>query len=79
MPEARQHNDMLIGNITDNYINNIIKFYMGQVWASKYDIKYTMKTDDDVYVRIPRVLEYLVNAKFPRLFYGGCMNKGGHL
>ncbi|CAB4032620.1 beta-1,3-galactosyltransferase 5-like [Paramuricea clavata] len=71
MAEARQHNDMLIGNITENYLNNIIKFYMGQVWASKFDIKYTMKTDDDVYVRIPRVLEYLVNAKFPRPFYGG--------
>ena len=71
MAEARQHNDMLIGNITDNYINNVIKFYMGQLWASKYDIKYTFKTDDDVYVRIPRVVEYLVNAKFPRPFYGG--------
>ena len=69
--EAGQHNDMLIGNITDNYINNVVKFYMGQVWASKFDIKYTFKTDDDVYVRIPRVLEYLVNAKFPRPFYGG--------
>ena len=69
--EARQHNDMLIGNITDDYINNVVKFYMGQVWASRFDIKYTMKTDDDVYVRIPRVLEYLVNAKFPRPFYGG--------
>ncbi|XP_028392792.1 beta-1,3-galactosyltransferase brn-like [Dendronephthya gigantea] len=69
--EARQHNDMLIGNITDNYINNVIKFYMGQVWASRFDVKYTMKTDDDVYVRIPRVLEYLVHAKFPRPFYGG--------
>jgi hypothetical protein len=71
MAEARQHNDMLIGNITENYLNNIIKFYMGQVWASKFDIKYTMKTDDDVYVRIPRVLKYLVNVKFPRPFYGG--------
>ncbi len=71
MAEARQHNDMLIGNITDNYINNVIKFYMGQVWASKFDVKYTLKTDDDVYVRMPRVLEYLVNAKFPRPFYGG--------
>ena len=71
MAEARQHNDMLIGNITDNYINNVVKFYMGQVWASKFDVKYTLKTDDDVYVRIPRVLEYLVNAKFPRPFYGG--------
>ena len=71
MDEAKQHNDMLIGNITDNYINNIVKFYMGQVWASRFDIKYTMKTDDDVYVRIPRVLEYLVNARLPKLFYGG--------
>ena len=69
--EARKHNDMLIGNITDNYINNVVKFFMGQVWASRFDIKYTMKTDDDVYVRIPRVLEYIVNRKFPRPFYGG--------
>ena len=69
--EAKEHNDMLIGNITENYLNNIIKFYMGQVWASRFDIKYTMKTDDDVYVRIPRVLEYLVNQRFPRPFYGG--------
>ncbi|XP_028392735.1 beta-1,3-galactosyltransferase 1-like [Dendronephthya gigantea] len=69
--EARQHNDMLIGNITDNYINLILKVYMGLVWASKFDVKYTLKADDDVYVRIPRMLEYLVNAKFPRPFYGG--------
>jgi hypothetical protein len=69
--EAKEHNDMLIGNITDNYINNVVKFFMGQVWASKFKIKYTFKTDDDVYVRVPRVLEYLANAKFPRPFYGG--------
>ena len=71
MAEARQHNDMLIGNITDNYINNVIKLFMGQIWASRFDIKYTLKADDDVYLRIPRVLEYFVNAKFPRPFYGG--------
>ena len=69
--EAGQHNDMLTGNIAENYLNNIIKFYMGQVWTSRFNIKYTMKTDDDVYVRIPRVLEYLANARFPRPFYGG--------
>jgi hypothetical protein len=69
--EARQYNDMLIGNITDNYINNVIKLYMGLVWASRFDIKYILKTDDDVYVRIPRILEYLVNATFPKPFCGG--------
>ena len=74
--EAKQHNDMLIGNITDNYINNIVKLYMGLVWASRFDIRYIMKTDDDVYVRIPRVLEYLVNAKFPKQFCGGVLFRG---
>jgi hypothetical protein len=69
--EAKQYNDMLIGNITDNYINNVLKFYMGQTWARRFDISYTLKTDDDVYVRIPRVLEYLAKAGFPRAFYGG--------
>ena len=69
--EARQHNDMLIGNITDNYINLILKVYMGYAWASKFDPKYTMKADDDVYVRIPRVLEYLAKTNFPKPFYGG--------
>ena len=69
--EAKKHNDMLIGNITDNYINNVVKLYMGQIWASRFDIQYTLKTDDDVYVRIPGVLDYLVNAQLPRPFYGG--------
>ena len=69
--EAKQYNDMLIGNITDNYINNVVKLFMAQIWASRFNISYTMKTDDDVYVRIPRVLEYLVKVKFPRPFYGG--------
>ena len=73
--EARQNNDMLIGNIEDNYINNIIKFYMGHIWASQFSIKYTLKVDDDVYVRIPGVLKYLVNAKFPKPFYGGARNR----
>ena len=69
--EAKQHNDMVIGNIEDNYINNIIKFYMGQLWASTLKAKYTLKTDDDVYVRVPGVIAYLVKENFPSRFYGG--------
>ncbi len=73
MAEARQHNDMLIGNITDTYLNNIVKLYMGLLWARRFDAKYILKADDDVYVRLPRVMEYLVNAEFPRSFYGGAI------
>ncbi|XP_028418813.1 UDP-GalNAc:beta-1,3-N-acetylgalactosaminyltransferase 1-like [Dendronephthya gigantea] len=71
MAEASRHNDIMIGNITDNYYGNIIKLYMGIRWITRLNTKYIMKADDDVYVRIPRVLEYLVNAKFPKPFYGG--------
>ncbi len=52
--EAKIHNDMIIGEISDNYLNNILKFYMGQLWASMLGAKYTLKTDDDVYIRIPK-------------------------
>ena len=71
MAEARENNDMLIGNITDNYLNNVVKLFMGKIWASRFNIEYIMKTDDDVYVRIPRVLEFLADNEFPKPFYGG--------
>ena len=48
--EAKQHNDLLIGNIDDNYVNLIIKCYMAQLWASTFNAKYTLKADDDVYM-----------------------------
>jgi hypothetical protein len=69
--EAKLHNDMIIGDISDNYLNNILKFYMGQLWASLLGTKYTLKTDDDVYVRIPKIMEYLVSEGSPPRFYGG--------
>ena len=69
--EAKAHNDILIGDINDNYWNNIVKFYMGQLWASLLGTKYTLKTDDDVYVRIPNVINYLVSQGSPPQFYGG--------
>ena len=71
MAEAMQYNDMIIGNINDNYLNNIMKFYMGQLWASFLGAKYTLKTDDDVYVRVPKVIEYLVSRGSPSRFYAG--------
>ncbi|CAB4019367.1 beta-1,3-galactosyltransferase 5-like [Paramuricea clavata] len=74
--EAKRHNDMIIGDIGDNYLNNILKFYMGQLWASLLGAKYTLKTDDDVYVRIPKVIEYLVSEKLPSHFYGGGTYRG---
>ena len=71
--EAKRHNDILIGNIYDNYLNNTVKVYMGFLWVSKThpNVKYILKTDDDVYVRIPAVIDYLVQKDLPSRFYGG--------
>ncbi|XP_028405399.1 beta-1,3-galactosyltransferase 1-like [Dendronephthya gigantea] len=69
--EAKAHNDILIGDINDNYWNNMVKLYMGQLWASLLGTRYTLKTDDDVYVRIPNVINYLVSQGSPPRFYGG--------
>ena len=69
--EAKRYNDILIGHIDDNYLNNIIKVYMGQLWASTFTAKFTLKADDDVYVRIPGIIEYLVSENITDNFYGG--------
>lgn len=70
--EAKKYNDMLIGDLDDIYINLVIKLYMGKLWAFTLNVKYTLKTDDDVYIRIPGVVEYLVKKGFPARFYGCC-------
>ena len=73
--EAERHNDILIGNIFDNYLNNTLKVYMGFLWVSRThpNVKYILKTDDDVYVRIPAVIDYLVQKNLPSRFYGGSL------
>ena len=44
---------------------------MGQLWASTLAAKFTLKTDDDVYVRIPGIIEYLLSENITGSFYGG--------
>jgi hypothetical protein len=69
--EARKNNDILIGDFEDVYINNIIKVYMGQLWVSTLNVRYILKTDDDVYVRVPATIDWLIERKLPTRFYGG--------
>ena len=69
--EAKEYNDMLIGDIVDNYVNNIIKLYMGLLWSSSWAPRYILKADDDVYVRIPNLIEHLVEHGLPKRYYGG--------
>ena len=49
---------------------------MAHFWAfSKFSCKFVLKTDDDVYVRVPRLSRYLSRTRTPRRFYGGFLNE----
>lgn len=71
LEEAKIHNDLLIGDFRDHYLNNVVKVYMGELWVSTMKVHYILKTDDDVYVRIPTIIEWLKVHNYPRSFYGG--------
>ncbi|KAK3699079.1 hypothetical protein QZH41_000606 [Actinostola sp. cb2023] len=76
LQEASHHNDIIIGNFTDHYYNLAIKTFMGHYWAvSRFSCKYVLKTDDDVYVRVPNVIRWLKEERSPRPFYGGLVEK----
>lgn len=75
--ESQRFNDILIGDFDENYKNIIIKTFMGHLWAfATFSCQYVLKTDDDVYVRVPRLAHWLTKAGQPQRFYGGYLNKG---
>jgi len=74
--EADKNNDIIIGNFTDTYRNIPIKTFMSHLWAySQFDFTYILKTDDDVYVRVPVLHQWLMDNASSRRFYGGYINR----
>ena len=67
--EGAEHNDIVVGNFTEAYDNLVIKVFMGIRWALTTRCRYILKADDDVYIRVPRILEWLANA--PERLYAG--------
>ena len=76
--EANFHNDVLVLNATDNYLNLIIKVFSGFRWAfMKIKPRFILKADDDVYIRIPHLISWLSKSENDKLFYGGYLYKDG--
>lgn len=70
--ESEKNNDIIIGNFTDSYGNVKFKTFMALQWAYyEFSSKYIIKTDDDIYVRVPRMLNWLQVQTYPAPFYGG--------
>ncbi|XP_031569901.1 beta-1,3-galactosyltransferase 5-like [Actinia tenebrosa] len=75
--ESLKYNDILIGDFLDTYKNVVIKTFMSHYWAYfRLNCQYILKADDDVYVRVPRLVEWLVGpANLPTRFYGGYLQR----
>ena len=67
--------DLTLQNFKDSYLNLTLKTLMGLEWGRKFcpQAKQIMKTDDDVFVIIPRVLQLIgqVNHSLS-IVYGHC-------
>lgn len=74
--EAQIFNDILVGNFHDSYVNLVIKLFMGFSWASKVNCRFVLKADDDIYVRVPKLVSWLRHAPSP-LYAGHVHRKVG--
>ncbi|XP_020626423.1 beta-1,3-galactosyltransferase 1-like [Orbicella faveolata] len=78
MSEYQKYGDLIIGNYMDQYRAIVTKVLMAFQWASKIRCSYILKTDDDVYVDVPKLARWLMNVrKNPTSFYGGVVFSGG--
>ena len=59
--ESRLFNDIIVGDFVDSYYNLTLKTIYGFKWAVQNcaQVKFVMKTDDDVYVNVPALLDKL--------------------
>lgn len=77
MAEYERYEDLLIGNYTDQYRSIITKLLMAFQWASRVRCSYILKTDDDVYVDVPKLTQWLMKVRRnPTSFYGGVVFSG---
>ena len=75
LQEASYYNDVIIGDFLDTYNNLIIKTFMTLYWTSTgITCQYLLKTDDDVFVRVPKVVHWLQKEGFPKPLYGGVIS-----
>eukprot|EP00795_Rhopilema_esculentum_P001645 gene1645-16112_t len=72
--ETKKHNDILIVDVKDYYRNLPKKLLMFYKWASSQNgLQFTIKTDDDCYLNIPKILQEISSMNLSSrdsLWYG---------
>ena len=70
--EAERCNDILQGDFSDGYYSVTQKVFMGLKWASsRNNAQFILKADQDVYIHVPRLINWLRKGDFPARLYGG--------
>lgn len=76
LDEAKKYGDIIIGDFPDTYRKITQKLMMAFHWASKQNFKYLLKTDDDVYVNIPSLINWINTTPHPdKQLYAGVLYK----
>ncbi|SPP82061.1 beta-1,3-galactosyltransferase 5-like [Drosophila guanche] len=70
--ENYMYGDMIRGHFIDSYFNLTLKTISSLEWVDAHcpHAKYILKTDDDMFINVPRLLEFIDGHKDKRTIYG---------
>lgn len=70
--ENMMYADMIRGNFVDSYNNLTLKTISALEWTHWHCplAKYVLKTDDDMFINVPKLMEFLDTLKAKRKIYG---------
>ena len=59
--ESNSYSDIVQADFSDTYLNLTLKSLVGLKWGAEFcsGAEYFMKTDDDMFINVPRLLEHL--------------------
>ncbi|XP_032221506.2 beta-1,3-galactosyltransferase 4-like [Nematostella vectensis] len=77
--EFSVNKDLIIGSFPDTYRNLVLKVFVALNWARTQNCTYVLKADDDVYINIPRLLNWLRNPSLPEPLYAGEVVEGNRV
>ncbi|BFF94613.1 uncharacterized protein DMAD_12204 [Drosophila madeirensis] len=71
------YGDLIRGNFIDSYNNLTLKTISSLEWADKHchRAKYILKTDDDMFINVPKLLAFLDKHQDKRTIYGRLAKK----
>ena len=71
--EAELYDDIVSGNFDDKYENLVFKTRLGLTWVHSFcPSAYVLKTDDDVFVNIRKLVEWLLRSPEADFYTGWC-------